>query len=132
MGQNETDQATCDLSKAQLTAMEALLTGSTVTCAASVAGVARTTVHRWLRQDWDFQAELNRLKREVRDATEMRLLSAAESAARTEGYQSGTNADRHRFLRERDTRPERIFQPGGSTGSGTDGDDAAGPGFQSR
>lgn len=83
MTQNETDQTTPALSKAQNSVMEALLTGSTVTHAASVAGVARTTVHRWLRDDWAFQAELNRERREIRDAIRSQLLRAAESAVRS-------------------------------------------------
>ena len=82
MSQKETDQATRELSKAQLTVIEALMTGSTVTHAASMAGVARTTVHRWLKDDWDFQAELNRERREVRDAIRSQLLRAAESGVR--------------------------------------------------
>jgi len=70
MAQNETDQTPRPLSKSQISVLEALLTGSTVTHAASEAGVARTTVHRWLRNDWVFKAELNRERREIRDAIE--------------------------------------------------------------
>ena len=83
MTQNETDQTARPLSKSQLSALQALLTGSTVTLAASAAGVARTTVHRWLRDDWAFQAELNRERREIRDAIRSQLLRAAESAVRS-------------------------------------------------
>lgn len=43
----------------QLTAIESLLTGSTITDAATAAGVDRGTVHRWLKDDLDFQATLN-------------------------------------------------------------------------
>lgn len=81
MGRNETDRAAGDLSTTQLAAIEALLTGATVTHAAREAGVARTTVHRWLRDDWDFQAALNRERRELCDAIRSRLLRAAESSA---------------------------------------------------
>jgi hypothetical protein len=83
MTQNETDQTAQPLSKTQLSALEALLTGSTVTHAASEAGVARTTVHRWLRDDWVFKSELNRERREIRDAIRSQLLRAAESAVRS-------------------------------------------------
>ena len=83
MSQNATDQTARPLSKAQLSALEALLTGSTVTDAAVAAGVARTTVHRWLKDDWVFQAELNRERREIRDAIRSQLLRAAESAVRS-------------------------------------------------
>ena len=82
MAQNETDQTARPLSKAQLSVLEALLTGATVTHAASTAGVARTTVHRWLREDWVFQAELNRERREARDAIRSQLLRAAESGVK--------------------------------------------------
>lgn len=82
MAQNETVQAVRSLSNVQLTVMEALLSGSTVTYAASEAGGGRTTVHRWLREDWAFQAEMNRLRRDASDAIQMRLLRAAELAAR--------------------------------------------------
>ena len=79
MTQNETDQTPRPLSKRQLSVLQALLTGSTVTDAASVAGVSRTSVHRWLRDDWVFLAELNRERREIRDAIRSQLLRAAES-----------------------------------------------------
>ena len=37
---------------------------STVTAALAAAGVDRTTVHRWLREDHAFQAAWNRIRRE--------------------------------------------------------------------
>jgi len=80
--QIETDQTVQPLSKRQLSALEALLTGSTVTDAAVAAGVARTSVHRWLKDDWVFKAELNRARREIRDAIRSQLLRAAESGVR--------------------------------------------------
>ena len=83
MTQNETDQTARPLSEAQLSVLQALLTGSTVTDAALAASVARTTVHRWLRDDWAFQAALNRERREIRDAIRSQLLRAAESAVRS-------------------------------------------------
>jgi len=41
--------------------------------AASVAGVARTTIHRWQREDYPFQAALNRLRRDQEREVESRL-----------------------------------------------------------
>lgn len=79
MTQNGTDQTPRPLSKGQLSVLQALLTGSTVTDAAVAAGVSRTTVHRWLKDDWVFQAALNRERREIRDAIRSQLLRAAES-----------------------------------------------------
>ena len=52
-----------------------------MTEAASVAGVARETVHRWLREDPLFQAELNSARSELRDAADRRLLAVAEKAS---------------------------------------------------
>ena len=61
--------ATLDsLSPAQFRAVEALLAGKTITAAASAGGVDRGTVHRWLKDDFAFQAELNRARREMRGA----------------------------------------------------------------
>lgn len=52
------------LSEAQLAALSALTSGATVTDAASDAGVDRTTVHRWLRDDALFKAAWNRVRRD--------------------------------------------------------------------
>ena len=65
MGQNETLGG---LSQAQFTAVEALLAGKTVTEAAAAASMGRATVYRWLKDDFAFQAELNRGRREIRRA----------------------------------------------------------------
>ena len=45
-----------DLHPAQVRALAALATGSSVTDAARIGKVDRTTVHRWLRGDTAFQA----------------------------------------------------------------------------
>lgn len=62
------DELTEGLSSAQAAAVEALLAGKTVTAAASAAGVGRATVYRWLKDDFAFQAELNRGRRDLRRA----------------------------------------------------------------
>jgi hypothetical protein len=53
-----------DLQPAQLNALASLASGSSVTDAAEGAGVDRTTVHRWLREDVVFQAAWNSLRRD--------------------------------------------------------------------
>ncbi len=65
----------------RLKAMEGLLAGLTVTAAAQKAGVSRETLHRWLREDFGFQAVLNRFRREAHEAMQARLLAMAQKAA---------------------------------------------------
>ena len=65
----------------QLTALEALLAGGTVSEAAEAARVSRETLHRWKRDDWAFQAALNRAQRDLMQAIRGRLLAAAKTAA---------------------------------------------------
>jgi hypothetical protein len=60
--------ATVILTPEQDAAVAALLAGRTVTDAAAATGVDRTTVHRWLKKDFAFQAALNLGRRESRDA----------------------------------------------------------------
>ncbi len=81
MTQNPTPDPERDLSASQLKALGALLSGEAITRAAEAAGVDRSTVHRWLREDWSFQAALNRGRRELRDAVLSCLLRSAEQAA---------------------------------------------------
>lgn len=72
-----------ELDADQLTALEALLRGETVTDAADAAGVHRTTVHRWRREDPEFRAALNRERARMQDRVRMRLMKAADHAAET-------------------------------------------------
>jgi hypothetical protein len=51
-----------------------------VVTSASAAGVARETVHRWLKTAVVFRAELNRLKSDLQDAMERRLLALVRRA----------------------------------------------------
>jgi hypothetical protein len=71
---------TVELSPRQLVAVEQLSIGATVICAAGVAGVSRETVHRWCRENFAFQAALNRARQDLQDAVERRLLAVAEMA----------------------------------------------------
>ena len=68
------------LRRPQLDALEALGAGATVTEAARQAGVDRTTVHRWLRDSFSFQAAWNRLRRDMERETEARIERLAQEA----------------------------------------------------
>ena len=83
MQQNATPQDVHDLSSRQTRVLSALLAGATITSAAKTAAVDRTTVHRWLREDFAFQAACNRLRRELQRELEARLERAVRAAAET-------------------------------------------------
>lgn len=68
------------LTAVQIEALSALLSGETIKTAAEVAGVDRSTVHRWLRDDWHFQAARNRGIEAIQTATITGLQSLAQSA----------------------------------------------------
>ena len=70
MAQNATECLTAQ----QERAVVLLLTGATVAAVAASIGVSRETVHRWLRDNFNFIAAVNRGKRELREATFSRLL----------------------------------------------------------
>jgi AcrR family transcriptional regulator len=57
----------------QLTVLEALLAGSSITDAAAAVGVSRTTVHRWLKDDFLFRAEVNSARHTLRQTSLARL-----------------------------------------------------------
>jgi hypothetical protein len=82
MKRNETPRnATPEhLTPAQELAIAALLAGKTVVDAAVDAGVDRATVHRWLKDDFDFQAAMNAGRRELRRVAYDRLERLAEKA----------------------------------------------------
>lgn len=61
------------LSASQETAVLALASGATQVEAAERAGVARETVCRWLQDDAEFAAALNRARKEIWDASIDRL-----------------------------------------------------------
>jgi hypothetical protein len=61
--------------------LDRLVAGDTVIAAATAAAVDRTTVHRWKRDHWAFQAELNRRRRELHERLQSRLAALAEQAA---------------------------------------------------
>ena len=72
-----------DLNPKQTRALQHLLAGATIQNAAQGAGVDRSTVHRWLREDWSFQAAYNRVRRELRHEVEARLSQLASVALET-------------------------------------------------
>jgi transposase-like protein len=75
----KTDDA---VTPAQEHAIQALISGETITSAAKAANVSRQTVHRWLRQDFKFQAKLNAARADLRQESEDRLFGLAAEAIR--------------------------------------------------
>ncbi len=71
------------LTSKQLEALASLLAGHSVTSSAQRAKVSRETVHRWLRDDFEFGAEFNRgiadRRREIGLAIERAVRSAVET-----------------------------------------------------
>lgn len=76
MERNATDSG---LTVVQVRALEALLSGLSLTASAKAVGTTRSTLYRWLR-DPDFAAAYNGLRRELRDEVEARLLAASGRA----------------------------------------------------
>ncbi len=84
MPQKATSERVRDnLTKQQLIALERLLLGDKVTDAAKSAQVSRETLHRWLRENWTFQAALNQRQAEIQRAVRSKLLATAEKAVDT-------------------------------------------------
>jgi len=65
------------LSPVQLATIEKLLLGNTITETAAAVGVDRSTIHRWLKKDFEFQAELNRCHNSLTDSLDDKLLNIA-------------------------------------------------------
>jgi len=61
-------------------ALEALLSGHTMTIAAIEAGVSRRTVYTWLYDDPSFAVEYNQRRLELIESASQRLLDALEDA----------------------------------------------------
>lgn len=68
------------LTAIQVEALSALLSGETIKAAAELTGVDRSSIHRWLRDDWNFQAARNRGIEAIQAATIAGLQSLAQSA----------------------------------------------------
>jgi transposase-like protein len=83
MGRNATSKN--GISPAQERVIEGLVGGVSITSAAKAGKVSRQTVHRWLRDDFQFQAELNASRADLRVETENRMFAlAAEAIASVE------------------------------------------------
>jgi hypothetical protein len=76
--QNATNYA--ELRPDQAEALGFLLAGDSITDAAARVGVARQTVHRWLRDDAAFIAAVNSGRRELVEQTQARLVRLADKA----------------------------------------------------
>src|SRR5215510_15130517 len=63
-------------------AILALAGGASITSAAEAAGVDRSTIYRWLRDDAAFVVELNRAKRDHLDRVRGELRSLASDAVK--------------------------------------------------
>lgn len=82
MSRNDTPSPP-SLTARQKRALDQLVAGATITAAARSASVHRSTVHRWLREDFDFQAAYNGYQNDLRREVEGRLLQLAHSASDT-------------------------------------------------
>lgn len=71
---------TYELSAEQVTALDLLLAGQTITAAAAAVGVARETVSRWRNSDPAFMGAYNAALQSAYDATTARLLDARGKA----------------------------------------------------
>jgi hypothetical protein len=70
------------LSPRQLKVLGKLFQGTTISAAAKDVGISRETVHRWMRNDWNFQAAINRRKRNLLEELDVRLIKIANKASR--------------------------------------------------
>jgi hypothetical protein len=74
----ETVEAQRTLDPNQVAVLEALLAGCTITDAAATVGISRTTVHRWLKDDYLFRAEVNAARHALRQTALARLDALCE------------------------------------------------------
>ncbi len=77
MSRNATDKK---LSPKQEKVMDALVSGESISQAAGIGKVDRGTVHRWLKDDFVFQAEYNRRRLRLKEEMQMRLVRLADNA----------------------------------------------------
>lgn len=90
MPSNKAQQNATELSDKQTLALSAIVAGRSITDAAIDAGVDRSTVHRWLKED-DFAAELNRARSALRTELNACLWNLAKTAlsALSNGIEGG-------------------------------------------
>jgi hypothetical protein len=80
MGTGEVRWDDSGLTTEQATVIGKITAGETIVAAAVAAGVGRTTVYRWMREDAVFVAELNRCRKEYHDELQTRIRDAARAA----------------------------------------------------
>jgi hypothetical protein len=68
------------LTVVQRAVLERLLVGESISAAAKAAEIDRGTIYRWMRQDYEFQAELNRQRFARLEASRLRLHALEEAA----------------------------------------------------
>ena len=68
------------LSPPQRTAIERLTSGHTVVSSAVAAGVSRSTLHRWMKEDATFQAAYNAWQRDAVVTARGRILALTDTA----------------------------------------------------
>jgi len=71
------------LTPKQIEVIEALVIGASVTDAAKRAGVDRSTVYLWMREETDFNAQLMLARRDCADAMRAGLRELADDAVAT-------------------------------------------------
>jgi AcrR family transcriptional regulator len=79
-GQSGAGQLALGLATDQRSALEQLLVGKSVPESAQSAGVSRTTVYRWLKDDAAFRAAYNQWKDELEETARTRLLMLSDVA----------------------------------------------------
>jgi transcriptional regulator with XRE-family HTH domain len=117
--QQEAASLSTELSIQQETALHALMSGATQAEAAERAGVARETVWRWLQDDAEFVAALNRIRKGLAEATIDRLRLARFEAIEVLVQLLKCDDPRLRLLAAqtvlRATAPEEVITPTGPT-----------------
>ena len=78
--QNSTEST---LTPKQAKVIEALAIGASVTAAAKRAGVDRSTVYIWMKDDEDFEAQLMLARRDCADTMRAQLRELADDAVKT-------------------------------------------------
>ena len=79
------------LSAAEMTAIQHLLSGSSVTAAAEAAGVDRTTLHRWMRHKVHFREALDQNREDLQATFDARLTALVDVAI--DGLKGGVLVD---------------------------------------
>ncbi len=79
------DEPEYELSATQSRALHLLVGGTSVSKAAEEVGVDRSTLHRWLRDDWAFKAAVNGARVELQRAVQLRLAQVACAATEVVG-----------------------------------------------